>query len=106
MSVRCCLARHLATIAQLATHWLDLVLASPQPAQVTTDYHGEVAALHQQVVSLVTTLLEDNTNCVKQVLVTESAARLAVWLGRQKANDVLLSHMITFLNDKDDSHLR
>ena len=106
VSVRCCLARHLATIAQLATHWLDLVLASPQPAQVTTDYHGEVAALHQQVVSLVTTLLEDNTNCVKQVLVTESAALLAVWLGRQKANDVLLSHMITFLNDKEDSQLR
>ena len=106
VSVRCCLAKHLATIAQLATHWLDLVLSSPQPGQVSTDYHGEVSALHQQMVSLVTTLLEDNTNCVKQVLVTESAAQLAVWLGRQKANDVLLSHMITFLNDKEDSQLR
>ena len=85
---------------------LCVVLSSPQPGQVSTDYHGEVSALHQQMVSLVTTLLEDNTNCVKQVLVTESAAQLAVWLGRQKANDVLLSHMITFLNDKEDSQLR
>jgi phosphoinositide-3-kinase regulatory subunit 4 len=29
-----------------------------------------------------------------------------VFFGRQKANDVLLSHMITFLNDKQDWHLR
>ena len=29
-----------------------------------------------------------------------------MFFGRQKANDVLLSHMITFLNDKQDWHLR
>ena len=50
---------------------------------------------------------EDNKqdNSVKQVLVNESATKLAVWLGRQKAIDVLLSHMFTFLNDSD-SQLR
>ena len=32
--------------------------------------------------------------------------QLCVFFGRQKANDVLLSHMITFLNDKQDWQLR
>ena len=54
----------------------------------------------------VTLLLEDPVNAVKQVLVHYGAARLAVFFGRQRANDVLLSHMITFLNDKTDSQLR
>jgi phosphoinositide-3-kinase regulatory subunit 4 len=43
---------------------------------------------------------------VKQVVVSRGASRLAVFFGRQRANDVLLSHMITFLNDKTDSQLR
>ena len=107
VNVRCAVARHVAEVAQLATAWLDMIIADTcQPAHVATDYHSELSTLHQFIVSMVTSLLEDNSNSVKQVLVTESAARLAVWLGRQKANDVLLSHMITFLNDKDDSHLR
>ena len=32
--------------------------------------------------------------------------KLCVFFGRQKANDVLLSHIITFLNDKTDWQLR
>ena len=75
-------------------------------SHAATDYHSELATLHKFVVTLVTTLLEDQVNSVKQVLVTESSAKLAVWFGRQKATDVLLSHMITFLNDKEDSQLR
>merc|ERR550519_3240788 len=51
-------------------------------------------------------LLEDQENCVKQMVVQHGATRLAVFFGRQRANDVLLSHLITFLNDKEDSELR
>lgn len=32
--------------------------------------------------------------------------KLCVFFGKQKANDVLLSHIITFLNDKEDKQLR
>lgn len=32
--------------------------------------------------------------------------KLCVFFGKQKANDILLSHVITFLNDKDDKELR
>ena len=35
-----------------------------------------------------------------------SVTKLAVFFGKQKANDVILSHMITFLNDKEDPQLR
>ena len=66
----------------------------------------EVAALHDMLSQAVTLLLEDPVNAVKQVLVHYGAARLAVFFGRQRANDVLLSHMITFLNDKTDAQLR
>lgn len=43
---------------------------------------------------------------MKQTLMENGITRLCVFFGRQKANDVLLSHMITFLNDKNDWHLR
>ena len=35
-----------------------------------------------------------------------SVTKLAVFFGKQKANDVILSHMITFLNDKEDSQVK
>lgn len=54
----------------------------------------------------VVTLLSDPENIVKQTLMENGITRLCVFFGRQKANDVLLSHMITFLNDKNDWHLR
>ena len=51
-------------------------------------------------------LLADNANSVKQALMEYSVTRLAVFFGKQKANDVILSHMITFLNDKEDCQVR
>ena len=52
------------------------------------------------------TLLSDPENIVKQTLLENGITQLCVFFGRQKANDVLLSHMITFLNDKQDWQLR
>ncbi|XP_010162922.1 phosphoinositide 3-kinase regulatory subunit 4, partial [Antrostomus carolinensis] len=63
-------------------------------------------ALHEMVQQKVVTLLSDPENIVKQTLMENGITRLCVFFGRQKANDVLLSHMITFLNDKNDWHLR
>lgn len=66
----------------------------------------ELQALHELVQQKVVTLLSDPENIVKQSLLENGITRLCVFFGRQKANDVLLSHMITFLNDKSDWHLR
>lgn len=37
---------------------------------------------------------------MKRLLLENGIAKLCVFFGRQKANDVLLSHLITFQNDK------
>ncbi|KAK7881118.1 hypothetical protein WMY93_032282 [Mugilogobius chulae] len=66
----------------------------------------ELQALHEMVQQKVVTLLSDPENMVKHSLMDTGITRLCVFFGRQKANDVLLSHMITFLNDKTDWHLR
>ena len=54
----------------------------------------------------VSILLADSANSVKQALMEHSVTKLAVFFGKQKANDVILSHMITFLNDKEDSQVK
>ena len=51
-------------------------------------------------------LLTDPQNLVKQTLMENGINKLCVFFGKQKANDVLLSHIITFLNDKEDKQLR
>lgn len=51
-------------------------------------------------------LLTDPQNLVKQTLMESGINKLCVFFGKQKANDILLSHVITFLNDKEDKELR
>lgn len=45
-------------------------------------------------------LLMDPSSVVKRA-VLHNISSLCIFLGRQKTNDVLLSHMITYLNDRD-----
>lgn len=45
-------------------------------------------------------LLVDPSSIVKRA-VLHNISSLCIFLGRQKTNDVLLSHMITYLNDRD-----
>lgn len=65
-------------------------------------YDMELQALHEMIQQKVVTLLSDPVNIVKRTLLETGITRLCVFFGRQKASDVLLSHMITFLNDKVD----
>ena len=69
-------------------------------------YDTELQALHELIQRKVVTLLSDPENIVKQTLLENGITQLCVFFGHQKANDVLLSHMITFLNDKQDWQLR
>ena len=73
---------------------------------VQGSYDTELQALHELIQRKVVTLLSDPENIVKQTLLENGITQLCVFFGRQKANDVLLSHMITFLNDKQDWQLR
>nr|XP_046254483.1 phosphoinositide 3-kinase regulatory subunit 4 isoform X2 [Scatophagus argus] len=117
--VRLAYAENIAHLAESALRFLELVQEnnvnteqdlSGEDAEETLhpneNYDSELQALHEMVQQKVVTLLSDSENIVKQSLMENGITRLCVFFGRQKANDVLLSHMITFLNDKNDWHLR
>jgi len=69
-------------------------------------YDLELDALHELIQNKVVSLLTNTNNIVKRTLMKNGLTRLCVFFGRQKANDVLLSHIITFLNDKHDWQIR
>ncbi|KAK9396455.1 phosphoinositide 3-kinase regulatory subunit 4 [Crotalus adamanteus] len=117
--VRLAYAENIALLAETALRFLELVQLKTlnmenEPNSEETDdamhpsenYDTELQALHEMIQQKVVTLLSDPENIVKQTLMENGITRLCVFFGRQKANDVLLSHMITFLNDKNDWHLR
>ncbi len=95
---------------------------TPLPA-----YEVELAALHESVGQMVSVLMSDSANAVRQAMLEDGVRQLAEFFGMSKgrftnrifvqkmynnsyifytANDIILSHMITFLNDKDDAQLR
>lgn len=58
--------------------------------------------LAQQVEELTVALLTDNETSVKTALLSNILS-LCRFFGREKTNDIILSHLITYLNDKDAS---
>ncbi|KAJ8354332.1 hypothetical protein SKAU_G00218990 [Synaphobranchus kaupii] len=116
--VRLAYAENIAHLAETALRFLELVQENnlnteqdlngedvEEALHPNENYDSELQALHEMVQQKVVTLLSDPENIVKQTLMENGITRLCVFFGRQKANDVLLSHMITFLNDKNDWHL-
>ncbi|KAH8550281.1 hypothetical protein BGW37DRAFT_79383 [Umbelopsis sp. PMI_123] len=63
-------------------------------------YDSSMAELKSILQEQIATLLIDPESAVKRALLINITC-LCLFFGRQKANDVLLSHMITYLNDKD-----
>ncbi|CAN8016185.1 unnamed protein product [Ixodes persulcatus] len=119
--VRMALAENIAVLAETALRFLEMTtqheVGSPDGtnsevnAQAQHHHHqgsfeSELQALHEMIQQAVSTLLSDSNNIVKQMLLEKGITQLCVFFGKQKANDILLSHMITFLNDKEDRHLR
>ncbi|XP_033210037.1 phosphoinositide 3-kinase regulatory subunit 4 isoform X2 [Belonocnema kinseyi] len=106
--VRAAYAENIAHLAHIALRYLENSHVSnlgnkegPRPS-----YDSELQTLHEMVQQSVSTLLTDPQNLVKQTLMENGINKLCVFFGKQKANDVLLSHVITFLNDKEDKQLR
>lgn len=56
--------------------------------------------LQKHVQEQVSALLVDPSSIVKRAVLHDISS-LCIFFGRQKTNDVLLSHMITYLNDRD-----
>ncbi|BES89107.1 phosphoinositide 3-kinase regulatory subunit [Nesidiocoris tenuis] len=103
--VRTAFAENIAELAEISLRLLEHWQVSHSEAP-RHSYESELATLHQMMQQMVSALLTDHQNIVKQTLIENGITKLCVFFGKQKANDVLLSHMITFLNDKDDKQLR
>lgn len=92
--VRLCLARCIGQLSQLALHFLNL--------SVDQNYDEELNLLHNYFQNLVSQLLTDSNNCVRRTLLMtpQNCSHLCTFFGQQKTNEVIVSHIITFLNDK------
>ncbi|OXU19045.1 hypothetical protein TSAR_000320 [Trichomalopsis sarcophagae] len=106
--VRAAYAENIAHLAHIALRYLENSHLSTVESKETQrpSYDSELQALHEMVQQSVSMLLTDQQNLVKQTLMENGINKLCVFFGKQKANDVLLSHVITFLNDKEDKQLR
>ncbi|CAH1115369.1 unnamed protein product [Psylliodes chrysocephalus] len=112
--VRAAYAKNIATLAEIALRyleqiqndWYDNNSTNKQKDEHTFNYELELQALHEMISQTVSALLTDTQSIVKQTLMDSGITKLCVFFGKTKANDVLLSHMITFLNDKEDKELR
>jgi phosphoinositide-3-kinase regulatory subunit 4 len=63
-------------------------------------YDMSLQDLQNNIQEQLSTLLVDPSSVVKRA-VLRNISSLCIFLGRQKTNDVLLSHMITYLNDRE-----
>ncbi|KAI0342433.1 ARM repeat-containing protein [Trametopsis cervina] len=115
VSVRCTYAQCLVALAATAGRYLEMAQAlrahgAYKLAREGQDYEDaqfEVvsydASLHElqnAIQDHLSTLLVDPSPTVKRAIL-HNISSLCVFLGRQRTNDVLLSHMITYLNDRD-----
>jgi phosphoinositide-3-kinase regulatory subunit 4 len=63
-------------------------------------YDASLQYLQESIEDQLSTLLVDPSPVVKRA-VLHNISSLCIFLGRQKTNDVLLSHMITYMNHRD-----
>ena len=63
-------------------------------------YDASLQYLQESIEDQLSTLLVDHSPVVKRA-VLHNISSLCIFLGRQKTNDVLLSHMITYMNHRD-----
>ncbi|XP_026320617.1 phosphoinositide 3-kinase regulatory subunit 4 [Hyposmocoma kahamanoa] len=106
VTVRIATANNIAKLAETAVRFLDQTQNMVDKEAANINYETELSALHEMVRSTVYHLLTDSQAVVKRALVENGITKLCIFFGKQKANDVILSHMVTFLNDKDEAALR
>ena len=78
-----------------------LIRLLPMPYPILQiSYDASLQYLQESIEDQLSTLLVDPSPVVKRA-VLHNISSLCIFLGRQKTNDVLLSHMITYMNHRD-----
>ncbi|KAI0753275.1 hypothetical protein C8Q80DRAFT_1096117 [Daedaleopsis nitida] len=112
--VRCMYAQIIVPLADTAVRYLEMGQALKahgsyklsrdtqeyDEAHFEVSYDASMSDLQNSIQEHLATLLVDPSSVVKRAVLHNISA-LCIFLGRQKTNDVLLSHMITYLNDRD-----
>ncbi|KAJ3325684.1 Serine/threonine-protein kinase [Boothiomyces sp. JEL0866] len=101
-------AQCISTIAETSLYFLEL--AEILKSETTTldseyqffqvSYDSSFKDLQDTIQEEVVALLTDTNAYVKRALLAEMP-RLCIFFGKQKSNDFLISHMITYLNDSN-----
>jgi len=114
VSVRSVCAQSIVMYASLAVKYLEMGQAlrahgtikfSSDPhhydeTQYEVSYDASMEELQNLIAEFISTFLVDHSSVVKRSVLLDIAP-LCIFFGRQKTNDLLLSHMITYLNDRD-----
>ena len=101
--VRATLARKIGQLAQTALFFLR---SNRDATTDLTSYERDELLLHASIQHTVVGLISDTNSIVRRSLLEGSVVDLCTVFGFQKTCDILLSHMVTFLNDKSDWQLR
>ena len=97
--VRQNLASNLGKLAHVSKKFLDA--SSDINSKLT-----ELEVLRDTFQTIISYLLTDQDNSVRRTLLMTDISTLCEFLGQTRTNDVILSHIITFLNNKYDFELR
>ncbi|KAJ3554276.1 hypothetical protein NM688_g3197 [Phlebia brevispora] len=123
VSVRCMYAQCVVSLADTAVRYLEMGQAlrahgaykmgagvglgigvnegqDCDEAHFEVSYEASMQELQVAIQEHLSALLVDPSPVVKRAVLHNISA-LCIFLGRQRTNDVLLSHMITYLNDRD-----
>ncbi|KAG5644667.1 hypothetical protein DXG03_007966 [Asterophora parasitica] len=114
VSVRCTYAQCIAQLADTAVRYLEMGQALKahgtfklgvdtqeyDQSHFEVSYDASMLDLQNSIQEHLSALLMDPSSIVKRAVLHDISS-LCIFLGRQKTNDVLLSHMITYLNDRD-----
>lgn len=95
--VRISLASSVSELAETSKKLLD-------PSEQDTDL--KLSLLQEAFGAIVGQLLIDPNNNVRRAILNESICKLCNFFGPERTDEVILSHIITFLNDKSDFRLR
>ncbi|WVW81748.1 hypothetical protein I302_103744 [Kwoniella bestiolae CBS 10118] len=106
--VRATYAKGLVRLADAAVNMLEMSQASKTiggPASesstiIEPDYDSMLQEIQSVVEEQATTLLVDTVSPVKRSILA-SISDLCLFFGRQKSNETVLSHIMTYLNDRD-----
>ena len=98
--VRLRLAQNIGRLSKIALNFLN--------QSCDQNYNDELNSLHSLFSQLVVHLLTDSSSCVRRTLLltADSCSHLCTFFGLEKTNEIILTHIFTFLNHKNDFQLR